>query len=624
MPSGFLRGGDGNGALRRVWRQPADRVRALSIASGLVFGALMLVVLLLAIRTETGVESVKSGGQGARGFGTVSAVVNRQDVLLHEYGRTPVRSEFDHSTARVRSSLSLLRDDPDAAATANRLSELYESFIARAERFIAMVNAGNTERALAFNLRRVDPVYETVASAAQDASFENADAVDEGVVALENRSEAVLTLLPIAFVLAGGLLFFLTWAGRRTQRDAAEARAEVRLLEGAALDDSLTGLRNHRAFEEDLVHALAQAGRENERLCLLMLDLDGLKLVNDTQGHQAGDARLRQVADALRATVRGPGSCYRIGGDEFAILLPGHGAWASYAVAEQLRGELASGSTEIDVAIGIAESAEREGKFELARHADVALINAKRSHRRVVVHSKELQDDLREDSKDGEGHHMRVLATALARAVDAKDAYTRSHSETVSNLCVLIATELELDASRVRRLRLAGLLHDVGKIGTPDAILNKPDPLTDAEYEEMTKHPVLGANIARAADLEEEAEWILHHHERLDGRGYPDGLEGTEVPLESRIILVADAFEAMTSDRPYRKGRPEAGALEELERHAGTQFDPNCVAALCRGLGSRTRPSGASGGANGHLASGNGTHAAGSHNGARVAAPIAR
>ena len=186
--------------------------------------------------------------------------------------------------------------------------------------------------------------------------------------------------------------------------------------------------------------------------------------------------------------------------------------------------------------------------------------------------------------------HTKTLATALARAVDAKDSYTRSHCETVVELCVTIAERLGLEPDALEQLRLAGLLHDVGKIGVPDTILQKPSALTDSEYETMKTHSRLGHSIVSGAGLLEEARWILHHHERPDGRGYPYGLHGEEIPLESRIILVADAFEAMTSDRPYRRSVPASAALDELHRHAGTQFDPECVAALEGALTSRRAP----------------------------------
>ena len=148
----------------------------------------------------------------------------------------------------------------------------------------------------------------------------------------------------------------------------------------------------------------------------------------------------------------------------------------------------------------------------------------------------------------------------------------------------MIAAELGLDGERVARIRLAGLLHDVGKIGVPDAILNKPSALTDAEFELMKRHSLLGGDIVEAAEMHEEARWVRHHHERFDGSGYPDALAGEDIPLESRIILVADAFEAMTSDRPYRKAPGMEFAVGELQRHAGAQFDPRVVTALCGAL----------------------------------------
>jgi HD-GYP domain-containing protein (c-di-GMP phosphodiesterase class II) len=189
-----------------------------------------------------------------------------------------------------------------------------------------------------------------------------------------------------------------------------------------------------------------------------------------------------------------------------------------------------------------------------------------------------------DDETEADRRHAQTLATALARAVDAKDPYTRSHCETVSALCGLIGEELGLAPERLRSLRLAGLLHDVGKIGVGDEILLKPGKLTDEEFEVMKSHSTIGHRIVMGAALEEQAHAVLHHHERPDGRGYPDGLSGNQVPLESRVILVADAYEAMISDRPYRRGRPEADALAELDRFAGAQFDPDCVAALHRVL----------------------------------------
>lgn len=179
-----------------------------------------------------------------------------------------------------------------------------------------------------------------------------------------------------------------------------------------------------------------------------------------------------------------------------------------------------------------------------------------------------------------------LFAAALGRAVDAKGAYEPSHSDAVASLCGEIALVLGLEHEHRTRVRLAGLLHDVGKIGIPDAIVHKPDRLTAREFEAVKVHAELGAEIVAAADLADEAGWVRHHHERFDGGGYPDGLAGAEIPLESRIIFAADAFAVMTAERHYREPVPVRAALEELEANAGSQFDPVCVAAVvhCRGI----------------------------------------
>ena len=350
-------------------------------------------------------------------------------------------------------------------------------------------------------------------------------------------------------------------------------------MQEAALVDPLTGLPNRRAFGEALESGLERRRRHGGALSLVMLDLDGLKQANDRSGHQAGDALLRRLAERLAAEAPAGAHAFRVGGDEFAVLLPEDGHWTAFCLASRLSEVLAR--EDITAGAGVAEVVDDAGAADVVRRADLALIAAKRTGRSVLVHHPGLEEHV--VGEDGE-RHQSALATALARAVDAKDSWTRSHCETVAELSAIVAVELGLAADHVARVRLAGLVHDVGKIGVPDAILQKPARLTAEEFEVIKGHAALGHRILAGTELTEEAVWVRHHHERIDGGGYPDGLAGNAIPLEARILHVADAFEAMTADRPYRAGMGEEAAIEELVAHAGTQFDADCVAALVRGV----------------------------------------
>jgi diguanylate cyclase (GGDEF)-like protein len=379
---------------------------------------------------------------------------------------------------------------------------------------------------------------------------------------------------------------------------AAIALANGRLferLEELAKRDSLTGLFNHAQFHNTLEGELERADRYGHPLSVVMLDLDNFKVLNDEFGHAEGDRVLKEVARALQAACGPADSAYRLGGDELALVMPGASAAPAKAVAERVAVAVAELEVGITISYGVGEwPQDGPSKPLLIFNADRALYAVKpdgSARPGTRPEPERLPAAGGSDPTQGDRSHRQVrsVTNALARAVDAKDSYTRSHSETVAQLCALIAKELGRQGAAVQQLRVAGLLHDVGKIGIADAILQKPSKLTTDEFEVMKTHTTLGHRIVCGAHLEQEAEWILHHHEQPDGRGYPDGLRGEAVPLEARIILVADAFEAITSDRPYRKGRPVGDALAELERHAGTQFDPRCVDALRRTLSREAR-----------------------------------
>jgi diguanylate cyclase (GGDEF)-like protein len=363
------------------------------------------------------------------------------------------------------------------------------------------------------------------------------------------------------------------------RRDGDRTDVEVAKLRAAAMTDNLTGLGNHRSFHHELLSEIRRRARTGSSFTLLAIDLDGLKLINDAHGHQAGDTYIKQVSDCLRQATGDDGTVYRTGGDEFMVLLPGRRNWHGFALAQKVAELTRAAIGRRAVSIGVTESMGTETQQLLIHQADTALYEAKRSKLTAVIYHSGLTSAAKA-GEDAPSHHQKALAAALARAVDAKAIGTRSHSETVAELCVAIGACLGFDGEGVERLRLAGLLHDVGKIGVPDAILHKPSPLSDDEWEQMREHVSVGHGILVSAELPVEAEWVLHHHERFDGTGYPAGLRSEEIPLESRIIAVADAFEAMTGTRPYQNQLTSTEALAELSQNVGTQFDAACVAAL--------------------------------------------
>ena len=364
------------------------------------------------------------------------------------------------------------------------------------------------------------------------------------------------------------------------QRSVHEALDAMRL----ALTDPLTGLGNHRHFHERLQRDLDAAEANGTPLALCLVDIDDFKVVNDRHGHPVGDRVLEQVASRLRQG----GEAFRLGGDEFALLLPGRTAHEALAVANLVLDRVAELGFEhgesVTVSAGIAAYPEHGGdRSELVRIADSALYWSKEQgkgcssiYRSGVIEFGELRRIAQERDR-----RARFLAAAgLARAVDARDAYTGEHSAEVGELAGRIAARMGLDADEVELLRLAGSLHDVGKLAIPEDILRKPGPLNESERIVLERHPQIGFRMLDSLGIEPVASWVLHHHERWDGRGYPDRLGGDSIPLGARILFVADAYDAMTTERVYRGRLSHEAAIRELERCAGTQFDPLVVEAF--------------------------------------------
>ena len=363
-----------------------------------------------------------------------------------------------------------------------------------------------------------------------------------------------------------------------------------RRLSKLATTDSLTGLLNHRVFHKRLAEEAEKADREGYVLAVAVLDLDNFKFFNDAYGHLAGDDVLKQVAFALSNFCGSEDTAARFGGDEFALLIP----------LSKLRVEQSLESLQIEIGVGLSSLSYRpsghESSIPLAISIGIAAFPGDATSRLEVM---EIADTRLRRSKtgasdrlgDGLGDELLLFLTrsvtgfsmlnALVTAVDNKDRYTRRHSEDVLIYSAQIALRMGLGDAALHRLKIAALLHDVGKIGIPDAILRKPGRLTTEEFEAVQHHPVMGASIVGAVPgFEDTLEVVRYHHERWDGLGYPCGLRGDETPFLARLVAVADAFSAMTTDRPYRKGMDRSTALSILAAGAGIQWDPECVAAL--------------------------------------------
>jgi diguanylate cyclase (GGDEF)-like protein/putative nucleotidyltransferase with HDIG domain len=359
-------------------------------------------------------------------------------------------------------------------------------------------------------------------------------------------------------------------------------------LYDAARTDPLTKLPNRRGFRELLDLELERARRGDGQVALLVGDLDFFKEVNDRCGHHVGDATLQRVANLLGEGKRKTDAAARVGGEEFALILPDTDDQGAFIIAERLRcrlrEEFAKDTVPITISFGIAAYPNTgETASSLVRAADDALYGAKESGRnRTMLHSPALREMLGagREQRDIESERFVAVVLDLAEAVDLRFSGSARHSETVGRYAEMMARELALPETRVGRVRLAGMLHDIGKVGVPDAILAKPGKLTDAEFASIKKHPELGAQILEHPSLADVRGWVGDHHERPDGRGYPRGLAGSEISLEARILAVADAYEAMTSDRSYRSAIGHAAARAELERCSGSQFDPRVVDAL--------------------------------------------
>jgi diguanylate cyclase (GGDEF)-like protein len=361
----------------------------------------------------------------------------------------------------------------------------------------------------------------------------------------------------------------------RARRLEAEQAAAYRQL---AYTDALTGCPNRRFIDEFIVEAVNTSVREGRPLAAAYLDIDNFKLLNDFVGHEQGDHVLKRVVGALSANVTEPAAFARFGGDEFVVIFPDATGAEARAVMDRVQRavshiEVVNGSRvtlPTRISCGVVQFRGYETPRDLIAEAEEQMYLDKAGSASLSqTDGIEPPEPLRKIT------NLKALRN-LVKAIDRRDSYTRFHSDHATQLALRVATAIDLGEDQVSAITIGGPIHDLGKIVVPDEILRKPGPLTSFERKTMEEHPVMGAAITAAVtDYNTVVDLVRHHHERFDGAGYPAGLQGESITLTTRLFSIADAYSAMTTDRPYRKGLTAAQAMEQLVRGRGTQFDPD-------------------------------------------------
>lgn len=364
-------------------------------------------------------------------------------------------------------------------------------------------------------------------------------------------------------------------------------REHIEQLKRLVNEDGLTGIYNHRYFHEVLKDTILFSEKNEKPVSLIFIDIDYFKHYNDLYGHQRGDEVLKEVGTILKDCIRESDVAARYGGEEFAIILPNTVEKDAVLIAEKIRvniqntyfeGEENQPNGKVTASIGISTYPDKaKNDMDLVKSADDALYRAKFFNKNRVEIYSSILDELK---KDIEEEHIDIVTSikTLISVINAKDKYTYGHVERVVIYCRMLADKLNLNEEDKKNLIYGAYMHDIGKINISKDILNKKMPLNNEEWETLKQHPANGVEIIKPVDsLKDVIPMIMHHHERYDGKGYPDNLKGEDIPYLARVLTVVDSFDAMTSNRPYNKRKTYEEAIEELKRCSGTQFDSNIV-----------------------------------------------
>jgi diguanylate cyclase (GGDEF)-like protein/PAS domain S-box-containing protein/putative nucleotidyltransferase with HDIG domain len=520
--------------------------------------------------------------------GEVRTVHGRSDRRVGEDGM-PARlfGTIQDITDRKRAELELARERDHTAAIVSAMSEGY--MLAVDER-IAVVNDAlcaltGFRRAELVGAGHPYPFAPRGVSGQALAVRESTVAAGGGTAQLTlmrrdgTRVEAEITSRA-ARNPDGSVLGFVT-----TVRDISAQKRHEAELTRLADHDPLTGLANHRAFHERLDAEITRARRRDRPLGVCIFDLDHFKHVNDHHGHLAGDQVLHAVAERLAALVADGQLLARVGGEEFAWILPGVEGVELFAAAERTRQAIAAAPIEpvgeLTLSAGVCDLAHAGESSELYPRADEALYWAKAHGRnRTFRYSTDTADEMLASEARLADQRRTLLAhlSELARSADQRHPHFADHATAVASLSVVLATHAGWSPEDIESLRVAALLHDLGKVAVPESIIAKAGSLTETERAQLRTHAAIGAEMVAAALTPAQVSWIRHHHEHWDGAGYPDRLARSAIPEGAQLIALADAFDAMTSARPYREALTMEMAILEIHAGAGTQCAPHAVA----------------------------------------------
>lgn len=410
-------------------------------------------------------------------------------------------------------------------------------------------------------------------------------AIIVGLSSLKNYLSSANNYSLLGFYFSLITIFWLIVVGTVSYRQE-KYRKETRMME---LTDELTGVFNKRFFHITLENELKKSVKQKCSIGLIMIDIDNFSMYNDLYGYNYGDELLRKTADILKKIIDDEGLLFRYECDGFAVLVKDR----EIKSLEQLANDLLINfdtlkisyydvklANKITISIGVSVYPSiSTSKDELLSHASAALYQAKNMGEDKVNFYKDVMMLVRENVKSEE--QIVGVFKGLLSTMNAKENYTYGHCERVSNYAVMIGKKLGLEASEIHTLLYAGLLQDIGKIEVPKYVLNKSGILTEEEYKMICKHPIYSANILEPLSGKNNLiDYVIHHHERFDGDGYPHGLKGDEISLGARILCVADCFDAMLSERPYRRSMSKEEAFLELKKCSGSQFDPMIVEAF--------------------------------------------